>query len=169
MGTLAGARTLATRSHLPGSSISIFLEVFCLTSWLTIDWRSSGGVGKAGDSRGSPRSFSRFTLTQEDHTLAVEDQHQAVLELGGQVEGEPGPGQPGPGRGHLLQHIVHDVVTAREEVGVSTHGARRRPHGLGKQLSPGVLHVHLEEIPARNSDGLRGDQPATHTATGRRT
>lgn len=52
-------------------------------------------------------------LTQENHTLAVEDHHQAVLELGGQVEGEPGPGQTGPRRRDLLQHVAHDVVTAR--------------------------------------------------------
>lgn len=55
-------------------------------------------------------------LTQENHTLAVEDQHEAVLELGGEVEGEPGPRQAGLRRRDPLQHIVHDVVTARASV-----------------------------------------------------
>lgn len=94
--------------------MSIFLDVFCLISWLTIDWRSSGKVREARDSIPPTRFLGgEKELTQENHTLAVEDHHQAVLELGGQVEGEAGPRQAGPRRRDLLQHIAHDVVTAR--------------------------------------------------------
>lgn len=39
----------------------------------------------------------------------MEDQHHAVLELGGEVEGEPGARQTRLGRGDLLQDVVHDV------------------------------------------------------------
>lgn len=70
-------------------------------------------------------------LTQENHTLAVEDHHQAVLELGGQVEGEAGPRQAGPRRRHLLQHIAHDVVTARARA------------ALGQGPGPGTIITQM--------------------------
>lgn len=94
----------------------------------------------------------------------MEDHHDAVLELGGEVEGEPGPRQTGPRRRDPLQHIVHDVDTARASVALGHRTARYDRGGRKKQLSPGVFDVDLEEIPARNSDGLCGNQPATHTA-----
>lgn len=98
-------------------------------------------------------------LTQENHTLAVEDHHEAVLELGGQVEGEPGPGQTGPRRRDLLQHVAHDVVTARASLALG----QETGDSVRKKLSPGVSDVDFEEIPARNSDGLCGNQPATQS------
>lgn len=60
-----------------------------------------------------PPPVRRPLLTQENNTLLVEDDHDAVLELGGEVEGEARPRQTGPGGRDLLQHVVHDVITAR--------------------------------------------------------
>lgn len=52
-------------------------------------------------------------LTQEEDALAVVDHHDAILELGGQVEGEAGLRQVGLRRRDLLQHVAHDVITGR--------------------------------------------------------
>jgi len=41
----------------------------------------------------------------------VVDEDDAVLELGGEVEGEARPRQAGLRGGHLLQHVAHDVIT----------------------------------------------------------
>lgn len=116
--------------------MSIFLAVFCLTSWVTIDWRSSGEVRQAGDSFCTRFLGRDEELTQENDTLAVEDHHQAVLELGGEVEGEPGPRQPGPRRRDLLQHVANDVVAARAPTALGQEtmlifiemASRRRSH-----------------------------------------
>ena len=48
--------------------------------------------------------------TQQEATLAVVDDHHAILELGGQVEGEAGAGQTRLRGRHADQHVVHDVV-----------------------------------------------------------
>lgn len=63
----------------------------------------------------------------------MEDHHHAILELGGQVEGEPGPRQTGLGRRDLLQHVVHDVEAGGGSVGleeppdvIETTSKRRR-------------------------------------------
>lgn len=52
-------------------------------------------------------------LTEQEGTLTVEDQHHAVLQLGGQVEREARPRQSGLWWKHSTQHVVHDVVTVR--------------------------------------------------------
>lgn len=46
----------------------------------------------------------------------MEDHHEAVLELGGEVEGEAGPRQAGLRRRDLLQHVADDVVAGRAAV-----------------------------------------------------
>lgn len=68
----------------------------------------------------------------------MEDHHHAVLELGGQVEGELGPRQPPLGRRHLLQHVVHDVIAAREWAALG-EGEGPRCHSDGRQGGGEVL------------------------------
>lgn len=104
--------------------------------------------------------------TQENHTLAVEDHHQAVLELGGQVEGEAGPRQTGQRRRDLLQDVAQDVVAARASAALGQETGSISTQTASGRSSPGVFDVHFEEIPPRDSDGLCGNQPATATATG---
>ena len=41
----------------------------------------------------------------------MEDDHDAILKLGGQVEGESGPRETGVERGHPNCHVVQDVLT----------------------------------------------------------
>lgn len=41
------------------------------------------------------------------------DDDDAILELGGEVEGEARSWQTGLRRRDLLQHVVHDVITVR--------------------------------------------------------
>lgn len=50
-------------------------------------------------------------LTQKHPTLAVVDDDDTILELGGQVEGETWAGQSWQRGWDSHQHIVHDVIT----------------------------------------------------------
>lgn len=66
----------------------------------------------------------------------MEDHHQAVLELGGQVEGEAGPRQAGQGRGHLLQDVAQDVVAAGASAALAQEtGEPFYPGGARKELT----------------------------------
>lgn len=113
-------------------------------------------------------------LTKQEGTLTVEDQHHAVLQLGGQVEGEARPRKAWLWRKNSAQHIVHDVVTVRGVRGklrsfiyVAVGGfvavkekisSQRRQMG-GGEGSPGGLHSNSQDLPASDLLPFGGDKP----------
>lgn len=72
----------------------------------------------------SPHVLPVVSLTQENGALAVEDHNNAILELGGEVEGEARPWQTWMRWWDLLQHIVHDVLAVIHMVSSQTVSQR---------------------------------------------
>lgn len=110
--------TLESSSHFLVPARSILCTALILVILNMKDCRSSARHGPCWRSQSVSCSrcgggLGPSVLTQQEGTLAVEDHHHAVLQLGGQVEGEARPRQPRLWWKDFTQHVVHDVVTGR--------------------------------------------------------
>lgn len=101
----------------------------------------------------------------------MEDHHHAVLQLGGQVEGEARPRQSRLWWKNSPQHVVYEVVAVEGGGGevalfyflsfvillpFEDNSGRQRGRGVG---SPGGLHANSQDLTASDLPPFGGNEP----------